>query len=162
MAVLNLNGLMPKENYTHATGPSLTPIVPVGSEAELTDFDQPYIVYGYTLDADADMPECGSGSLSFVIYSTKARDIGQIVTVLKHTFERLDNSASDLNNFTTNYVPASGGDHIYLGMRFGSINVPYSEISSPAETEGGRESGVVNIRFEYYVDYDIDTIVPTV
>jgi hypothetical protein len=35
--------------------------------------------------------------------------------------------------------------------------VSYVEGGAPEETEGGRQSAAINIRYEYFVDYDINT-----
>ena len=55
-----------------------------------------------------------------------------------------------MNNYTSSHPQ-------FIGIRFGYISVGFVEGGTPENTEGGRQSALVNIRFEYYVDYDIKT-----
>lgn len=129
----------------------LVPIVPVSEERELTAFNKPYLVYGYAMDpTESERSFCQRGSMSMAIYSTNFQEITGILTILSTAFNREDEAARDVNEYTTSISQ-------FVGIRFATIAVGFLDGPSPEETEGGRESGLINIRFEYYVDYDVKT-----
>lgn len=128
----------------------LLPIVPVSEEPELTEFNKPYLVYGYALNSSNDVSARKNGSMTFAVYDDDFRTLTRVLNILTTAFERHDESATDVNAFTST-IPQ------FVGIRFGTISVGFVEGGTPEETEGGRQSGLINIRFEYYVDYDIDT-----
>lgn len=128
----------------------LVPIVPLAEAPEINQFDKPYIVYGYSESPPNDLWVKRRGNMALVVYSTNFRELTQIVNTIAYTFDRADEAARDVNEYTST-IPA------FVGLRFGTIQVSFVEGGSPEETEGGRQSAAVNIRYEYYVDYDIDT-----
>lgn len=130
----------------------LIPIVPVSEEPELMQYNKPFIVYGYALDSSEDVPVCRTGSMTFAIYSTNFREITKIIDILIYAFGRKDESARDVNEYTST-IPE------FIGTRFGYISVAFAEGGTPEESSGGRESGMVNISFEYYADYNVVTSV---
>lgn len=131
------------------------PIVPLGEAPELTEFDKPYIVYGFSETPTADLYVQQRGNMAFIVYSTNFRTLSNITNIIARTFERGDESARRVNEYTST-IPA------FAGLRFGFIEVSYVEGGSPEESEGGRESAAVNIHYEFYVDYDIETkLVPS-
>lgn len=149
--LLRVNGQFPLDDAAYEERyRDLDPITPLSEEPELTEFNHPYLTYAYVMDNNNSMPEYGSGSISFVCYSTSFGKINDILNVLKTAFERLDESADDLNYFTTS-------NPLYHGVRFGSTEVSYLEHGTPAETEGGRQSGIISINFNFFVDYDVTT-----
>ena len=129
----------------------LVPIVPLAEEPELDEFDGPHIVYGYSLSATGDLHARKSGSMTFAIYDQNFRRLTETLNILEAAFERQDESARDVNKYTT----AQGAK--FLGIRFGYISVGFTEGGTPEDTEGGEQSALLNIRFEYYVDYDVIT-----
>jgi hypothetical protein len=126
------------------------PIVPLAEEPELTQYSKPYIVYGYAEAPSIDLPDAEAGSMSFIVYSKNFRELSKIIKVISRTFARQDQSAYDVNRYTSTKPQ-------FIGLRFGYINVGFVEGGSPETTEGGRQSAGVNIRYEYYVDYNIKT-----
>lgn len=130
----------------------LVPIVPLSEEPELDAYDGPHIVYGYADDATGDLYAQHSGSLTFAVYDQNFRRLGKTMTILKVAFERQDESARDINNFTTTYLNGA-----YVGIRFGTVDLAFLEGGTPEETEGGRQSALINIRYDYFVDYVVDT-----
>lgn len=128
----------------------LTPIVPLAEEPELTQYDGPHIVYGYSLNPIRDLHARRGGSMAFVVYDQNFRRLTQTLTTLAEAFGRYDESARDINRFTAKN-PA------FIGMTFGYVSLAMFDGGSPEQTEGGRQSGIVNIRFEYHVDYDTVT-----
>lgn len=150
-AVLNANDskTWSRENYG-----SLVPIVPLAEERELSEYNGPHIVYGYAEDATGTFYAMKSGSLSLAVYDDSFRRLTRTMNILNTAFERHDESARDVNSFTTDYLEGA-----YLGIRFGSINVSFVDGGSPEEEEGGRQSAIINIRYSYFVDYDVITSV---
>ena len=130
----------------------LVPIVPSNEEPELTQYSKPYIVYGY-----ANFPTASGehyrrrGSMSMAIRSNDFHQISNILNVLETAFEREDDAARDVNEYTSLAN--------IIGLRFGTISVGFLEGPAPEETEGGRQDGIINIRYEYYVDYDVTTAI---
>lgn len=145
--VLEVN--MPETWNTELYG-GMTPIVPVAEEPELDEFDGPHIVYGYTLDTTNALYIRKSGSLTFAVYDNNFRRLTETLNVLQAAFERQDESARDVNNYTSAFES-------FIGIRFGYIFIGFIEGGTPEEAEGGRQSALINIRFEYYVTHDVTT-----
>lgn len=128
----------------------MVPIVPLAEEPEIQAFDQPYIVYGFSETPTADVHARRRGNMAFVVYSTNFRELSKITNILTTALNRADESAKDVNEYTSTI-------DAFVGLRFGFIQVSYVEGGSPEETEGGRQSAVVNVSYEFYVDYPITT-----
>lgn len=129
------------------------PIVPLAEEPELTDYAKPYIVYGYSETPTAETHVRQRGNMAFIVYSQNFRTISQLVNIITRAFEKGDESARRVNEYTST-IPA------FLGLRFGTIEVSFVEGGGPEEaeeTEGGRQNAIVNINYEYFVDYDVET-----
>ena len=126
----------------------MTPIVPVSEEPELEAYSGPHIVYGYALDATGALYARNSGSVTFAVYDDNFRRLTKTMNILQAAFERQDETARDINNFTTSKGSA------WIGLRFGTVDVGFIEGGTPEETEGGRQSALINVRFEYYVEYN--------
>lgn len=125
----------------------LTPIVPVSEEPELDAYSGPHIVYGYALNATGALHARNSGSVTFAVYDNNFRRLTKTLNILQATFERQDETARDINNWST-----AKGD-AWIGLRFGSVDVGFVEGGTPEDQEGGRQSALINVRFEYYVEY---------
>lgn len=125
----------------------MTPIVPVAEEPDLDEYSGPHIVYGYALDATGSLYARNSGSLTFAVYDDNFRRLTKTLNILQAAFERQDETARDINLFTTSKGPS------WIGLRFGTVSVGFVEGGSPEDQEGGRQSALINIRFEYYVEY---------
>jgi len=129
----------------------LVPVVPVSEEPELTEYNKPYIVYGYAEAPTYDNQHyCNRGSMTFLVYSTTIGEINAVMNVLSTALGREDDTARDINNFTSRTEQ-------FKGMRFGTVSLGFGEGPSPEESEGGRQSALLNIRFEYFVDYPVKT-----
>lgn len=134
----------------------IIPIVPLSDEPELSDFAGPHIVYGYSVDTTGDLWAEKSGTVTFAIYDENFRRLGKTINILQAAFERMDESARDVNNFTSSYTLDNGATHPYIGVRFGCIEIGFVQGGTPETTEGGRQSALLNIRFDYFVDYDVN------
>src|ERR671929_2351404 len=142
-AVLKANTSMDESDYG-----GKNPIVPLGEEPELSNYSGPHIVYGYSLNPSNDPYVQKNGSMTFIVYSQNFATITNILMILEEAFGRWDDSASDINDYTSR-TPE------FVGIRFGTVNVGYMEGGSAREQEGGRVLGLINIRFSFYPDYNI-------
>jgi hypothetical protein len=148
-AVLKENTTMKESDYN-----GKVPIIPLSDEREFANSGKPYIIWGYASDPTYTGEHYRQrGTMSFLIYSNKFNELQQIMTILHTTFNREDDAASDINAFTST-IPQ------FIGIRFGTVSVGFMEGPAPEETEGGRQSALLNIRYEYYVDYSIKKFLP--
>lgn len=125
----------------------LTPIVPVAEEPELSQYDGPHIVYGYANSGTGSLPARRGGSMTLAVYDSNFRRLSKTLSILEHALGRRDETARDVNRFSTNRSP-------FIGLRFGYIAVGFVEGGTPEDTEGGNQSGLININFEYYTDHE--------
>lgn len=133
--------------YKESDYGGLIPIVPVSESPELEQYNKPYIVYGYTHDGtETEQHYCKRGSMSMAIYSTNFGEIAKILNLLVEVFDQEDDAARTVNEYTSTI-------DAFKGIRFGTFSIGFLEGPSPEETEGGRESGLINIRYEYFADY---------
>lgn len=146
----------------------LMPIVPVSEEPDIEKYGGFHIVYGYNLAHSADLNQMHRGSLTFVVYESDYRKLSQILTILTTAFEQEDESAKNLNDYstqvTTKFVPgqpaadgnpATIADQPFVGIRFGTVSMNFVEGGTPETAEGGDQSGLLSISFTYFVDYDV-------
>lgn len=131
------------------------PIVPLGEEPELVNMSGPYIVYVNTHSPN-DIP-CSTGGMTLAINDDDFRRMGRTINIIRTALDRSDDSATDVNNFSTNFQVA--GNYPFLGLRFGYIRAMFTEGPIPSETEGGRALATIDLDYEYYVDYDVITSV---
>lgn len=121
------------------------PIVPASQEPEFVEIRKPFLVYGFSEDPTPNLYAERSGSLSFAIYSNVNDDIHKIMNIIRAGLERQDESAREINSFTSDIER-------FIGIRFGSTRIGYFEGPGPEEEEGGRSAGVVTIRYNYFMD----------
>ena len=127
----------------------LEPIVPLIEEPELTEYSGPNIIYVHN-HQPAEIP-CYYGTMTMMISDTSFRRLSKTMNILLTALDRSDDTARDVNRFTTN----SGSP--FIGLRFGYIKMSFSEGPAAAEDEGGRNLAVISIEYEYYVNYDVVT-----
>lgn len=149
--LLKNNTLMTEDDYA-----GKIPIIPASQEPEFTALNKPFIVYGYSEDTTSDVFVDRMGSLSYAVWSTSVSEINNILNIIRAGMERHDETAHAVNKWSS---PGSednpNANPSYLGIRFGSIYVSYIEGPSPEESEGGRQAGIITIRYRYYADYGI-------
>lgn len=126
------------------------PLVPVAEDPEFSDYDWPHIVYGYADNSSGRAYEVKTGAVTMAVYDTDFRRLTQTMNILSAAFERQDEAARDLNNYTQKN-PA------FHGIRFGTVELGFVDGGSPEQTEGGRQSALINIRYLYFVDYNVVT-----
>lgn len=134
----------------------LTPIVPLNEEPELDEFSGPRIVYEYN------HPDAGVsyyrqfGNMTLAIRDDNFRRLGKTMNILENTFNRMDESARDVND----YIDRKRVAGVDLGISFGSINVAFAQSGTPETQEGGRMVGIVDIEFDFFAEYIINTRPP--
>lgn len=142
-------GMSASDYDVDSDGKGLVPIVPLGEEPELEKFNKPYLVYGYAESPFGESSGRTSGNVMFAVYSTNFAEMSQVVNVIGKAFEH-DRAATDVNEYTST-------TNAFIGIRFGNVQTTTIEGGVPEESPNGRMSAVVNIRYEYYADYDIET-----
>lgn len=153
-AVLKINepAVWNESNYG-----GLVPIVPLGEEPELSQFAGPHIIYVHNQS-----PNDGArshGGMTIVIADNNFRHLVKTMNIIKHALDRSDESARDVNHFSSNHTV--GSTKPFLGLRFGTIRTVYTEGPEPPETEGGRNSAAIDIDYEFYTDYSVNTLPPS-
>jgi len=130
----------------------LVPIVPLSEEPALEAFSGPHIVYGFADEGTGPLPQREGGSTTFAIYDDNFRRLTKTLNCLKVAFGREDDSATDINRFSTRFLNGA-----YLGVRFGHVRVAFTEGGTPEITEGGRQSALITISYDYFTSYDVRT-----
>lgn len=144
--------MLPADYPVDATRPELgnyVPIVPLSEEPELSQFSKPYIVYGFSETYHDGIPYKRSGSVSYVAYSQSVRAVNGIINLIAEVFGEEDISAARLNKYTS-FIPG------FIGIRFTMTKVGYIESAEPEESEGGRVSALINIRYDYVPEYSLE------
>ena len=125
-----------------------TPIVMSGQEPEFSEFNKPFLVYGFSEDSTPDLYAVRSGSLSYAVYSTIGGEVTTILNVIRGGMERRDDTAKEINAYSSTISQ-------FLGIRFGSVTIGYFEGPGPEETEGGRKAGIITLRYDYFMDIPV-------
>ena len=149
-ALLKANTNMTEMDYSDSAAPSgRVPIVPSGQDSALNAINKPFLIYGYSEDTTPDIYAMRAGAISYAVWSTSVSEINNILNIIKAGMERHDEAARAVNKYTTNL----GGTNI--GIRFTDIYIGYHEGPSPEETEGGRQVGIITLRYQYAADYEV-------
>lgn len=133
-----------------------TPIIPSQQQPEFMEYNDPWLVYGFSENTPSDLDMLHSATVAYAIYAAGTyadRDVVKIINIMREAFRRWDDSARDINNYK--YANTSFRDITFTSMSTGLIEGP-----SPSGTEGGRTSGIVSIRYEYIPNYGITTVPP--
>jgi hypothetical protein len=128
------------------------PIVPLAEETDLAAYPGPKIIYEYTVTDPQDQWYRGRGSMSFAVLDSDFRRLTKTLNILEHALGRLDETANDIN-----WSMMGSGFEGQVG--FGYVGVQFVDGGSPEQTEGGNQIGVLNIRYDYFVNYDVSTVV---
>lgn len=126
------------------------PIVPGGGEPDLNAFNKPFMTFGFAEDPSSINGAIRGGTLVYAIYSDNTGDINEFLNILISAFERQDESARDVNIWTSK-TPA------LIGIRFTDISVAFAEGAAPADQEGGRQVGTLTIKYSYVAKYNVTT-----
>ncbi len=143
----NMPGVWSEDKYG-----GLTPIVPVSEEKELDEYSGPHIVMGYS-ESPTGNPYESECSVTFANYDDNFWRLGETTNTLIAVFGQQDESADRVNRYSSNF-------DYFIGLRFGSIDIGFVDGGTPETEEGGRQSALLNIKFNYFVNYEVDTNVP--
>jgi hypothetical protein len=135
-----------------------TPILSAQQEPTIIQYNLPFLVYGFTESASTEFDALVNGNVAYAIYSAEEKDIIKITNIMREEFKHFDDTARDVNLYK--YANAAFRDILFTSISVGLVEGP-----SPATTEGGRQSGVVMLRYTYQPDYRLGMpggiIVPT-
>lgn len=126
------------------------PIVPGGQEPDFTGFNKPFLTFGASENPSSINGAIRGGTLVFAIYSNYDGDIHELTNILISAFERQDESARDIN-FWTSKTPAM------IGVRFTDTSVAFAEAPGPVDQEGGRKAGTLTIKYSCITKYNVTT-----
>lgn len=132
----------------------LIPIAPIQDEPSFEDSGMPYLIYGYSENFTNGIRQIRQGVMSFRISARTVSELGEITNVLARAFENGDDSAANINLWSSKY-----NNKQLVGIRFGATDVTYIE-STPPETEGGTYQGVINISYRYITSQTVKTYQP--
>lgn len=141
--LLKLNTSMKLSDYN-----GRIPVIPSSQQPEFTDLDKPFIVYAWSETPTTDMYKHRSGQISFAIYGKSDREISKISNIVSTALGMYDDSAFNINNWKSENTS-------YGTIRFTSLWSGAFDGPSPESQEGGRQSGVVLIRYRYIADYQL-------
>lgn len=142
--LLKLNGVLPDRSSYGGR----TPIISSQQEPTILQYNLPFLVYAFTESPPSDLEMLITGNVAYAIYSADDTDIIKIITVMREGLKHFDDTAREVNS----YKYANG---TFKDILFTSINIGMVEGPSPAMTEGGRQSGLVMVRYTYSPNYGI-------
>lgn len=128
-----------------------TPIIPSQQVPEINQYNKPFLVYGFSEAATGEIYFVRDGTVAYAVYAVEDRDIVKILNVLTEVFSRQDDAARDLNNY-------KGANSAFKDTIFMYLNVAMVEGPSPADMEGGRQSGIITINYCYRNNYSVNTL----
>ena len=131
------------------------PIIPLEDEPDLADSHMSYIIYGYSENNDARIPEMRRGSLVFRIKARSFGELAVITNVLTRAFEGLDIAAHRINTWKTKDEYAN----VFKDINFKTTEAIYVEGGYPEDSEGGPLIGVVHIVYTVVI-HDGDFMLP--
>ena len=128
-----------------------TPIIPSQQVPEFNQYNKPFLVYGFS-ESPSDIPSLRTGTVAYAVYDVDPRKIVHIINVLSEALRHWDESARELNAYKAD--KDSFRDIVFSSLYIGLVEGP-----SGSDQEGGRDSGVISIRYTYSPDYSI--VMPT-
>lgn len=130
---------------TGKDGRQLARIAPVGDEPDLRDSGETYILYGFAENENGRLPVLHTGMFAMRIIAKNFAEMTSLIRILQGTFELEDEAAQNVNWWTT-------GKSGYDGIMFTSVCVANVEASDAETNEGGRQEGMVSLRYRYLVE----------
>ena len=133
--------------WTEANYNGAVPIVTPQQQPELNAGNFPYIVYNYTQQEISQQYWLKEEQATFVIYSGDEEDIRKAMNMLVTFFSAQDVSANYLN-----WWVADHGSAAHQKFNYKWIRVASAIGAGPTEEEGGREDGIITLRYQYTND----------
>lgn len=145
IAIYNVN------NYILETIPTLfkyttgnKPIVPIQDVPEAKDFPGPYITYSVRTTIDPNQWWVSTDDVIYMIWDRNLNNIQPIVNELIDIFRRMDESATDLNEYVDSI---NNDDFNYLSFQIVDTVFP-----NPVAGEGERYGQPFNFKYKYMVN----------
>jgi hypothetical protein len=129
----------------------LVPIIPANQEPEFTQYNAPFMVYGTASEWAGPMWWLQQEQCAYTVYSTSVGEINSAVRVLNETFMRMDEAATDINQFVGKVNTGQ-----YDDLHFKTFEVVTAQSAQAAEEEGGRQNGLIVIRYKYTTEPNIN------
>jgi hypothetical protein len=123
----------------------LVPIITLAQQPEVMQSGKPFLVYGSAFYSPNHLYALRGESISFNIFSTDVDEANTIANLLMDTFERQDESASDVNDWI-DLERENGKDR---NVSFATINAVLVEKAVPSDDEGGFVSALVMLDTKY-------------
>lgn len=137
-----------KSNYG-----GMTPITTPQDQKVFQAFEAPYIVYNFKSNASTkDNYMMRGDQIAYAIYSTKESDVRAAVNLLTYLFDRMDNSAADVNAWMDHEYNTTSDNTLKAikdKIDFKSTWVLDSDASQPSTEEGGRLDGYLVLQTRY-------------
>lgn len=139
------NGKLKLSDYV-ISGVQMSPVISLEDDPKLAPLGKPYLIYGYSEFESDELAVEHAGIISFLIYDQSMTTINNIIRVIKLAFEDSMFSTLSVNRYSTSKIPQASS---FDSIRFTHICVSGIDSAEPAETEGGRISGVINLEYRY-------------
>lgn len=147
--LLEANNQIKMSDYV-VGGVQMSPVISLEDDPKLAPLGKPYLIYGYSEFEDkGSVVMEHTGIISLLVYDTSLTVINNIIRVIRLAFEDSMFSTLSVNRFSTHMIPLAAG---FDNIRFTHLCVSAIDSAEPAETEGGRISGVISIEYSYIDD----------
>lgn len=128
-------------------------LVPITTPQQAPEFNEkpyPYLVYNYSHQPSGQDFWLNEEQATFVVWSGTADtgddDIRRVLNLIRDNMKAFDLSASMVNNWIAK-SPNSNAEYKKFDYKW--IRVVSSVGAGPAQQEGGRQNGVITIRYQY-------------
>jgi len=133
------------------------PIIPLNDDPDLSEYPGPRIIYEFSETDRGVTMYRGRGNMTFAVRDNDFRRMGKTINTLAEAFGRLDESAADVNDYIDRVRAGRG---VAFDVSFGMIRLELSQSGTPEEEEGGQMVAIVNISYDFFVEYNVNTRPP--
>jgi hypothetical protein len=128
------------------------PALPTNEQPEFDSQDQPYFLYADSRETGrGDLSPLRMGAINLLIFSKKGtRVVDQALDTLENAFDRLDESALDINKSA--YHPGNPRRSVFLDTHLTWTQVTNTLSAKPADSEGGKAQGLIVVRYQFTVN----------
>lgn len=130
----------------------IAPISIAGQQQELASFSKPYVLMAWTRQP-VDLWLVDTEVAAFTIYAKDTTDVSRFVNLLADKFKRLDEAATDVNNWVDSLAsePTQARWNAFKKYDMKSIAFTASSGPQPPLQEGGRFDGSVILSITYTI-----------
>lgn len=139
----------------------LVPILTPQQQPEFNLLSKPYIVYNYGGQGSGEQYWLREEQATFVIYSEDEEEIRDVITMMEKWFSGYDLSADYVNKWISQFGRGAYEDGATEASGHKQFNFKWVRVVStigagPSQQEGGRQSGVVTLRYQFTQDPTIN------